>query len=134
MKNVYIAVLVMAAFFVRRSITTAMFGPLTGSVSHSIPADFPSDVPLPPDATCEEASKRAGIFQVELTVKQPVTSVVRFYESELASRGWQVERMGSDDRDAGQYDGVSASKDGHMLAALVMPRNGGSAEVSLTVR
>jgi hypothetical protein len=134
MKSVFIAGLVLAAFFVRRSIMTAMFSPLAGTVSHSIPADFPSDVPMPPDAKCEESVKRGNRFVVDLTVKQPVTSVVRFYESELASRGWQVERISDDDKDEGQ-EGIGAAKDGHMLAAIISPLKGGdSSEVKLTVR
>ena len=67
-------------------------------------------------------------------MKQPVLSVVHFYEGELASRGWQVERMSDDLKEENDPDGVGASKDGHMFAAIISPLKDGSSEVRVRVR
>src|SRR3981081_1265266 len=137
MRNLYLAGLVLAAIIVRRSLGNLVFGPVKGSgavVSQSIPADFPSDVPMPPDAKCEEASKIAGVYQVELTVRQPVLSVVHFYEGELANQGWQVERVSDEMKEEEDEQGVVASKNGHMFAASISPLKDGSSEVRLSIR
>lgn len=115
-----------------------MFSPAAGTVSQSIPEEFPGDIPMPPDAKVQQSAKRMGMFQVELTVKEPVLSVVHFYEGELVSRGWHVERLGDEfneerGREGGQ-EGVGASKDSRMFIALISPLKDGSSQVSLTVR
>lgn len=136
-RNAFLAVLIMCAFFLRRTLFTAMTGGALASVpaiSKTIPADFPADVPIPKDAKCDLSSKTAGGVQIQLNVKQTPSEVMRFYETELPAQGWAVGQMGDDMKEEPNEEGFVAAKNGHSVSALVVPLQNGTSELTLMVR
>ena len=129
MRNLSIALLCFAAMIVEWY-TWKPYGDLVRKaegITTSIPSDFPADAPIPPDAKCARARKSRHVFRVDLTVNQPVLPVVRFFEGQLVSQGWQLEPVSL-------HDVVFARKEGRRFAAFLSPLNSGSSEVHLTVR
>lgn len=104
------------------------------SVSRSIPTDFPSDVPIPPGAKCEESSKIGDSIHLDLVVNQPVPEILRFYERQLPAQGWAVGLMGDDMKEDKAEEGVIGAKNGHSVSAIVAPLEDGSSELKLLVR
>ena len=133
MRNVILIALILAGAYVKRGLVTAMLSPAV-TVSESIPADFPGDLPLPKGAECKQSSKMAGTSRVEFKVKQSAADVARFYENELPGQGWEVERMDEDVKQDKNLEGVVAQKSGHFLAAMIAPLDSGSSELVLVVK
>ena len=103
------------------------------SVSQTVPADFPSDVPIIPGARCQEARKLRDAFTVELTVDEAPLQVVHYYESELARQGWLIERLTDEDKDEYQ-EAISATKSGHRALVMVEGVSKSVSDVRLVVR
>ena len=73
-------------------------------------------------------------IQVEFNVKQPAASVLRFYETELPSQGWQVERMGDEMKEDNGEEGIAGSKDGRFVAVVVTPLKNDTSALTLIVK
>ena len=103
------------------------------SVSQTIPADFPSDVPIMPEAKLGEVRKMRGTFSVDMSVNQAPVSVVHYYESELARQGWFVARFTDEDKEDDNEDGVSATKNGHRTVVSLYGSDSSSSDLKLIV-
>ncbi len=99
-----------------------------------MPTDFPSDIPIPPGAKCEESSKIGGTVRVELAVKESPDAALRFYEGQLPAQGWAAGRIGEEMKEDPTEEGFLATKNGHTLAAIVTPSRDGTAGVALVLR
>jgi hypothetical protein len=134
-RSLPLALLILAGFFCR-SYLFSLFNHPYGAhhQSHTIPSDFPNDVPVYPNNQVDDARKIAGAYELELTAKSDAQTVLTFYQQQLAAYGWQVSTTSNEESDDGDGFGVSGTKDGRGVAVLVTPIKGGESAVRELVR
>ena len=130
MKNLYMLGLVLAAVMVRKFLVMTVMAPLAPVPVK--PNDFPSDIPVLQGAELKESDKRQGTtFATYVTAERPA-SVGVFYETELRSQGWTVERYDPEENEG--RIGVNAEKDNRGFVAIVTPEGNGGSKVSVVFR
>jgi hypothetical protein len=134
MRYVSLAVLILAAFFVRGYLGGLFTHPYGSHQNPAIPSDFPNDVPVYPNHHLDDARKIAGAFELELTAKSDAQTVLAFYQQQLAAYGWQVSTTSNEESDDGDGFGITATKDARTVALLVTPVKGGESAVRELVR
>src|SRR5260370_8557219 len=87
MRYLSLAVLILAAFFVRGYLGGLFTHPYGSHQNPAIPSDFPNDVPVYPNHHLDDARKIAGAFELELTAKSDAQTVLAFYQHQLPAYG-----------------------------------------------
>ncbi len=56
----------------------------------TLPADFPKDFPIYPNAKVFSAIKVSNAFNVTLRIQEKAEIVISWYDTQVASKGWKV--------------------------------------------
>ena len=65
-------------------------GPATPGNGSSLPAGFPADLPIYPNAAILQSDVLGAFLVVQLLTQDPLQDVVRFYEDALARGRWKL--------------------------------------------
>src|SRR5260370_16756483 len=117
----WLAVLILAAFFVRGSLGGLFTHPYGSHQNPAIPSDFPNDVPVYPNHHLDDARKIAGAFELELTAKSDAQTVLAFYQQQLAAYGWQVSATSNEESDDADAFALTPPKDAPTRPLLSTP-------------
>jgi hypothetical protein len=110
-------------------IDPARFPDLAEGVLAEVPENFPADVPLYPGAIAAQgrAGNRDGVEMaaVQLLINDPPSQAFEFYERELASNGWSIEKA----EDMGTNAAISVTKDDCKVTFLFAPSEDGGTDI-----
>jgi hypothetical protein len=93
-----------------------------------LPANFPSEVPLPRAATLQLAMSKDGKTLVQLYTPDSVADAGKFYRAALVSGGWEIERSDN----SGELFVISAKK-GKLHCGVTLSKDGKRTLVRMTV-
>jgi hypothetical protein len=93
-----------------------------------LPADFPSDVPMPKAGTLKLAMSQAGKSYVQVYTPDSVADAGKFYKAALEAAGWQIVSA----ENTGDMFVVSATK-GAMSCGVTISKDGKKTLVRLVV-
>jgi len=111
------------------AIDPARFPELADGVSAEVPDNFPTDVPIYPGAAAAQGrgAKRDGVEMaaVQLLTNDPPSQAFQYYERELASNGWSIDKA----EDMGTNATISVTKDDCKVTFLFAPSEDGGTDI-----
>lgn len=102
---------------------------LPPGVAAEIPTNFPSELPVYPNAA--PAQGRGGnvdgkeFSAVQLVSNDTPSEARSFYERELASKGWSIDKA----EDRGVASSIAASRGGCKVSIMITPAEGGGSDI-----
>ena len=94
----------------------------------ALPDDFPKDVPIYKGAVVQMTSTQGKMTLVHLNVSDPVADVLKYYQDELKSQGWEIQST----MNMGEGSMLTAKKGDRECSAVVAKQDKGTM-IQLTV-
>jgi hypothetical protein len=86
-----------------------------------LPADFPKDIPLYPNATLQEVTpasdEKSGVSSTRWTSIDPSNIIANYYLQQLSANNWQIVQQSSE-----QGNSIEARRDRSLLKIAIQPK------------
>lgn len=83
----------------------------------TLPTDFPSTIPLYPNAQLQEVTGQENVQLTRWASSDPITAVESFYQNELRSQNWQILSQPTNE----QTSTIEARKDDLQVTIIIDP-------------